>query len=411
MSQSLRFLHASDFHLERPLTGFAETPAHLVDLLIDAPYAAAERVFELAQSERADFLVLAGDIANIDRAGPRAISFLLDQFQRLAARDIAVYWLCGPSERRGPWPAEVTLPGNVRIFPLGSAQPLVHHADGDDLALLLGYSPGKGEGRPEPVAKTKSGRYTIGVSHGKLNQRQVGKLAIDYWACGGPHRRHQVSGDKGLTVYSGSPQGRTPGERGPHGAVVVEVDERGLARPRFVPTDLARYRRIRVEIDPAASRADQERIFANRVQAEFDRAPGGDLFLRWKIIPVGISRGSTTILGGSTEAWGQSWLRWLRQEFGTDSPAAWSISVDVVAPTTRAHDPQDGSLLADFLAVIDEIEESRDALPLVEMLPEGARHSSAADLLQVADARQRKLLLQRARALGADLLGAEELSA
>ena len=89
---------------------------HLADLLIDAPYAAAERVFELVGSERADFLVLAGDIVHVDRAGPRAVAFLLEQFERLAVREIAVYWLAGPAERRGPWPSEIKLPANVHLF-------------------------------------------------------------------------------------------------------------------------------------------------------------------------------------------------------------------------------------------------------------------------------------------------------
>ncbi len=411
MSQPLRFVHASDFHLERPLAGLAEIPAHLTDLLIDAPYAAAERVFELAQSERADFLILAGNIVNVDRAGPRAIAFLLDQFERLAARDIAVYWLAGPAERRGPWPSELKLPASVHPFGRGMTQSVVHHADGDDLAELVGYGAADKE-RSQPTAKYKSGRYTIGVKHGPFHGRPSGKLAGHYWACGGSRRRRQSTSDGRLIVHSGTPQGRSPSQRGPHGAIVVEVDEHGIARPRFVATDLARYARLRVEIDPAAPRADQEHVLADRVQAALDKAPGLDLFLRWQIVPMVASGTSSGGLGTSREAWGLSWLRWLRQEFGTDSPAAWSATVDVVLPRRRRQrPPQDGSLSADFLTAVDDAERDHDELPLDRFVPEHRRHAQVADSLLIADTKARRRVLRKARLLGNDLLGAEELSA
>ncbi|MEN6450590.1 MAG: hypothetical protein ABFC96_08880, partial [Thermoguttaceae bacterium] len=57
-----RFIHASDFHLERPLMGVAEVPDHLRPLFLDAPYTAARQVFDAALAEDADFVVLGGGI-------------------------------------------------------------------------------------------------------------------------------------------------------------------------------------------------------------------------------------------------------------------------------------------------------------------------------------------------------------
>jgi exonuclease SbcD len=411
MPQPLRFVHAGDLQLERPLSGLAEIPAHLTDLLIDAPYAAAERVFELAQSEHADFLILAGNVVNIDRAGPRAIAFLLDQFERLAARDIAVYWLAGPAERRGPWPSELKLPPNVHPFGRAATQSVVHHADGDDLAELIGYGAATEE-RSAPAAKNKSGRYTIGVKHGPFHGRSSGKLPGHYWACGGARRHRDATSDGRQVIHSGTPQARSPAQRGAHGAIAVEVDEHGVAHPRFVATDLARYARMRVEIDLAAPRADQEHALADRVQAALDKAPGIDLFLRWQIVPVSTSGSTSAALGMSREAWGQAWLRWLRQEFGTDSPAAWSSTVDVVMPRRRKQrPPQDGSLLADFLSAVDDAEREREEVPLDRFVPEHWRHAQVADLLRVDEKAERARVLRQARLLGNDLLGAEELSA
>src|SRR5687767_9806051 len=58
--QHFRFLHAGDFALDVPLTAVPGAPASLRELLIDAPYLAAERVFGAAIEERVDFLVLSG---------------------------------------------------------------------------------------------------------------------------------------------------------------------------------------------------------------------------------------------------------------------------------------------------------------------------------------------------------------
>ena len=83
--ERIRFLHTADFHLEQPLYGLTQIPDRLRDLLLDAPYMAARQVIETAVLEQVDFLVIAGDVAVIARAGPRAIAFLEEQFQPVEA--------------------------------------------------------------------------------------------------------------------------------------------------------------------------------------------------------------------------------------------------------------------------------------------------------------------------------------
>ena len=71
----MRFVHASDLHLERPLGGVAEVPVQLRELFLQAPYSAARGVFETVLSEGADALLLAGDVVDVELAGPRAALF------------------------------------------------------------------------------------------------------------------------------------------------------------------------------------------------------------------------------------------------------------------------------------------------------------------------------------------------
>lgn len=51
---TLRFVHASDLHLDRPLYGLSDAPPELREMLRDAPLQAAERVFDTALTENAD---------------------------------------------------------------------------------------------------------------------------------------------------------------------------------------------------------------------------------------------------------------------------------------------------------------------------------------------------------------------
>ena len=58
MSQpTIRLLHASDIHLERPLGGVSTAPDHLRASFLEAPYRAAEQIVGLAIAENVDALL------------------------------------------------------------------------------------------------------------------------------------------------------------------------------------------------------------------------------------------------------------------------------------------------------------------------------------------------------------------
>ena len=66
MSEAIKFIHASDLHLDQSIRGLSELPKHLVEVLANAPYTAATRIFDLAISERVDFVLLAGDLFDLN---------------------------------------------------------------------------------------------------------------------------------------------------------------------------------------------------------------------------------------------------------------------------------------------------------------------------------------------------------
>ena len=78
MSDPIKFVHASDFHLDRPISGLTEIPKHLIKTLASAPYEAAQRVFDFALTERVDFVLLSGDLFDHDSGSARCLLYTSD---------------------------------------------------------------------------------------------------------------------------------------------------------------------------------------------------------------------------------------------------------------------------------------------------------------------------------------------
>ena len=95
MSETLKFIHASDLHLDVSISGLLELPQHLIEVLANAPYHAATKIFDTAVAERVDFVLLAGDLFDIESNNARSAAFLLNQFRRLNDKGIEVYWVAG----------------------------------------------------------------------------------------------------------------------------------------------------------------------------------------------------------------------------------------------------------------------------------------------------------------------------
>ena len=58
------FVHAADLHLDAPFQGIDASDERVRSALVAATYEALDRIVELCLEERADFLVVAGDVYN-----------------------------------------------------------------------------------------------------------------------------------------------------------------------------------------------------------------------------------------------------------------------------------------------------------------------------------------------------------
>ena len=399
----LRFVHAADFHLEMPLYGMAEVPDHLRGGWLDAAYTAAQRVFDAAIAEEAEFLILSGDILRPQQAPLRGPIFLAEQFARLAGRGVAVYWAGGETDPPEAWPTAVPLPESVHFFPRGRTAEILHMRHDSPIARLVGQSrDGQRPVRVEEFDPDPAGLYSIAVAHGPADAAALAARGMHYWALGGRHERQTLSAGVAIAHDPGTPQGRCPEEPGVHGCTLVQVDEQGQARTSVIPTDTLRWCDERVVLEESATRGDLEALLRGRVQSLIETAAKMDRLVSWTIA------GNGPLVAQLREAAMEAQLLdWLRGEYGMRAPAAWSLSLEVEAADAIPDTLYEGdTILGDFLRAIRQYEMNpAEAVPLDGYLSEAQLAGALAAAASLPEGADRQHVLREAALLGLDLLG------
>jgi DNA repair exonuclease SbcCD nuclease subunit len=405
--ETLRFLHASDLHLERSPAGLTEVPDQLRELLVEAPLQAAGRVFESAIVEDVDFVLLAGDVIDPQTAGPRAVAFLLEQLALLHEQRIPVYWAAGRVDAPERWPQELCLPDTVKLLPQGQLQELTHRRHDQPVASIFGMSspdggsPDLSEFRIEPT-----NRFTIALAYGHADASSLAAHKhIDYWALGSAHQAKTLFQSPQTACYPGSPQGRTPAENGVHGCLLVQTDRQRKVQTKFLPTDAIRWHSESLALPENTHRNDLQRHLRGRMQRIAAEANGVAVLVEWKIQTDG-GLGSQLRAGLDREL-----ADWMRTEFGRAQPAIWTTDVTVETAAALPEEAyEEDTILGDFLrAVREHQQDEKPALNLAAYLPEQGRNRTLAAILDSADQSSRGELLAEAALLGAELLRGEEI--
>jgi len=404
----LRFIHASDFRLDEPLVGIPEAADSLRLSLIDAPFHAAAAVFEVALERRVDFVVLTGNLLDPRAAGPRGIAFLVEQFERLDAEGIAVYWFSGELDGPERWPAAIELPPNVHHFDAGRGDCLLHWREGQAIAKMgpLAALPIRRPTHTDYAAATEAAEeriFTIGLAHGAAPTVDA-RTPFDYLALGGQPNRHIAHSGVPWIVQAGSPQGRSIAEAGPHGCTLVEVDSERHVRVALRTSDTVRWREEQISLDDCHHRTRWESALRERVAAITAEAGDRVVLLRLRLTP-----GLNPIARTHRERLAGELLAWLRETYASGSQCLWTITVDHEAATDKsaggsaAHE-QD-TILGEFLRTIDDLrDQPHDGLRLREYAGATVLTSDLLDLLNCATSDVRDPLLRHIAELGHELL-------
>lgn len=401
-----RFLHAGGFLLDQPLCGLTEIPEALTDLLIDAPFTAAQKVFDAAIEERVDFIVLNGDLLDLSRPSARALAFLLDNFDRLSAQGITVYWACGKLEQPHDWPTAAKLPDRVHPFSVTEPEELSHFRGERPVANIVGRSwHGTSSFQVGEFRTDDDGLPTIVVANGQSDAQRLAEQMVDYWALGGQPQRQTAGSAQKVIHYAGSPQGRSPDDSGPHGATLVHISAERTIRTQFVPTDAVRWHTERVAIEEDATLDSIKKILADRVKQLRAEADSRPLIVTWKL------RGGEHLAGpAGRRDLAAEWQAWLRKDhlLSNNKPTLWTQAVELDQPNLPEGWFEEESMLGDFLRNLKILETTpAGELRLGGDIPDHHRGPALASLVQWTGEEYREVLYE-AGLTGAQLLGAGE---
>ena len=401
--QSFRFLHTSNFRLHEPIRGVPDASESFRSLLAEAPFNSAANVISTALSEEVDFVVIAGDLVDPVAAGPRAITFLRDQFAKLSESEISVYWAASEADAKGGWLSTVDWPENVHIFSSEQAERGVAVRGDTQIAELVGRS--WHDRRPFRVNEFESSSrelFRIAVVPEKL-EIPASQTIANYWALGGSAFAATPQDDMCVVHYPGSIQGISPAESGMHGATVVAVDADGTMRSRMIATDAVRWCHERVPVSLAISRQEARQVIQARVKHLIGEI-AKPMLVVWTI--TGENRFDTLFVQEEDR---DEMLEWLREEYGEVSNPLWSVSIDLEPPEYLPSEwCEEDSILGDYLRVVQKYESSPELQLGLDANLDGTPPKELLAALSQLGQGERRQLLQSAALLGADLLRGDE---
>ncbi|HEY3593914.1 MAG TPA: DNA repair exonuclease, partial [Polyangiaceae bacterium] len=305
----MKFVHASDLHIDSPLRGLVRYEGADVAAIRTATRRAFVGLVDLCIEEKAAFLLLAGDIFDGDWKDYGTGLFFASELSRLRAADIPVVLVRGNHDAASQITRHLKLPDNVRelsvhapeSYELPAAGVVVHGQSFATRAVRsdLAY------GFPRAV----SGAFNVGLLHTSADGREghenyapcnVQTLVdkrYDYWALGHIHQR-EVLHREPYVIFPGNLQGRHARELGAKGATLVTVEDGVIQSVEHRELDVVRWEIVSVDASDAQSGADAVDLARAALDRARDAAEGRTLAAR--VIVKGATRAHAA-LRSSTE--------------------------------------------------------------------------------------------------------------
>lgn len=433
MSDVFRFVHATNLRLDQPLTGAGALTVDERALVEDATLTAFARIIDACIQHQADCLLLTGDCFEFQSGTLRGRLQMQRGLERLNEKGISAFILCGSLDPPSSWKRGMALPPNTTLFTADDDEPVDLMAEGRTIASIAPVAMATSDDsswREGPLKwRTPAGAFRIGlVGAGtpirwdgatplpmtgpgispvaaRLVQRAI-EHGINYLALGEGAERSTLHLSGGIAHDPGSPQGLNAGESGAKGCSLVEVNDRGQAEVKFIPTGGARWMSLAVDA-PSTVDVDQLAERMALVVMESETQASDDLWLvRWTIRGTAGQWASTL---ADTRTQSTLWEK-LERELSSIGGPRRRHSLDVIArPALERRidrEPGQRDLLEDFCEHIDE--DALEALEAFKAEMNSAEWSSRGWVRHVRQALARTTtsdVSRRARDLGESWLG------
>ena len=251
---SVRIVHTADLHLD---SAFSSLPPEQASARRRLQRAVLYKIAETVRAERADVLLMSGDIFDSSFTYKETDEAFLDALGSIDAHVFIAPGNHDPFDGQGAY-SKLALPENVHVFATES----ITYVDLPELncrvwgagfmapecrSLLDGFAPEQ-NGMIQIMALHAD---TEGGVYDPISRRQIAASGLDYLALGHIHAFSGICREGGtFYAYPGCPEGRGFDELGQKGVIAGTVD-RGSCALRFVPLDGVRYDILKVDVTGA----------------------------------------------------------------------------------------------------------------------------------------------------------------
>jgi DNA repair exonuclease SbcCD nuclease subunit len=290
----MKFVHAADIHLDSPLRGLERYEGAPVDEIRGATRRALQNLVDLVIDQRADFLLIAGDLYDGDWQDHNTGLFFVLQMSRLREAGVPVVLIRGNHDAQSKMTRSLRLPDNVQMLSARRAESSALPKLAELGVAVHGRSYAEQEVKENLAAQypeARSGCFNIGLLHTSLDGREghepyapctlddLRGKGYDYWALGHVHTREIIC-EEPFIGFPGNVQGRHIREPSAKGCFVVDVDSRHNVDVRFEPLDVLRWQECRVDATRAADGDEVLERFTTKLDALLTESDGLPLAVR-----------------------------------------------------------------------------------------------------------------------------------
>ncbi|NMH73355.1 DNA repair exonuclease [Bacillus sp. RO2] len=393
--KKIRFLHAADLHLDSPFKGLSHLPQQIFDQIRKSTFQSLTNLMNAAIHHHVDFVLLAGDLFDLEQRSLIAQATLRKELLRLNEAGIQVYIIHGNHDYLTDDHTLFKYPDNVHIF-TGEVERKTYLKDKEELACIYGFSYKQRHLTENMTSyyekEDKTIPFHIGMLHGNFSGREehdpyapftlpdLLDKEFHYWALGHIHKREILHYHPPI-VYPGNIQGRHKKEQGDKGCYLVDLLEDGIPELTYIETSAIQWEELEIPINELQS-VDQ--LMEKTKQAvDAIRLEGKGKLLRLTYT------GNGNLHGFLQEESNQEELQLLLNE-GEENNTSFVYIYTLRVRTALSYskeDLQDKTFYKDFYTMVDQVDMKEALAPLL-------RHSEASRYLETWDEEEVKAIVE-----------------
>ena len=369
----ISFIHCADLHLDSPFVGLSSLPKSLYKLVQNSTFQSFSKIVDAAIEKKVDFMIIAGDLYDLEDRSIRAQIFFRKEMERLQKSGIAAFLVHGNHDHLGGSWTEIALPSNVHIFPKHVTMIPFTTQKGAKVHIY-GFSYPKRhmlEGMTKHYQKEEGADYHIGILHGHDSKNhshlqyapfktsELLEKGFDYWALGHIHQRSILHEDPYI-LYPGNIQGRHKNEKGEKGCYFVEMDPYGT-EIHFIPTSPIIWDEVKISPDVSFENFDDLYLAAINLKEEV-RQKGKNMFLDLAIDRQKVAETARQWL------YDDEFLRLLQEDEERRDPFVWVHSLKVEGQDQEPI-PFEGPFFAELEDMLSGLESIQEPLALLYSHP------------------------------------------